>query len=118
MRFGYGGFWLGYLHKSNKPVHFNFTTRLGWGSIYFDQNWRNRNEFNYEPNPDFIDNVFVFIPQLEVEFNFFKWMKINVGAGYRVVAGVDKTYFGEKLFEQKDFNKPQASITLCFGYFK
>lgn len=120
IRFGYGGFWLGYIHQSEKPVHFGVSSRLGWGSIYFDQYYNSYNNIDYEyyVDPAFLDNVFVFVPQVEAEFNFFKWMKINIGVGYRVVAGVNKEYMGEPIFDKKDFNKPQGTITLMFGYFK
>ena len=115
--FGYGGFWLGYIHKSQNPVHFGVSTRLGWGSIYYDQYYKDVNN-HFPVDKDYLDNVFVFVPQIEAEFNFFKWMKINVGIGYRVVAGINKEYEGQLIFDKKDFNKPQATLTLCFGYFK
>ncbi len=117
INFGYGGFWLGYIHKSQNPVHFGVSTRLGWGSIYLNRFYNDIN-YEYQVDPAYLDNVFVFIPQLEAEFNFFKWMKMNVGIGYRVVAGINKEYLGEPLFDKKDFNKPQGTITLMFGYFK
>ncbi len=115
--FGYGGFWLGYIHKSQNPIHFGASTRLGWGSIYYDQDYNKPND-NFPVDKDYLDNVFVFVPQIEAEFNFFKWMKINVGVGYRVVAGINKEYAGQLIFDKKDFNKPQGTITLLFGYFK
>lgn len=117
--FGYGGFWLGYIHKSQKPIHFGASTRLGWGSIYYDQYYDYQDgDFNFQTDMDYLDNVFVIVPQIEAEFNFFKWMKMNVGIGYRVVTGINKEYAGEPLFDKKDFNKPQGTITLMFGYFK
>ncbi len=118
-RFGYGGFWLGYIHKNQKPVHFGISTRLGWGSIYYDVNYNNyyNNDYEYQADPNYLDNVFVLVPQIEAEFNFFKWMKMNVGVGYRVVTGINKEYMGELIFDKKDFNKPQGTITLMFGYF-
>lgn len=119
IRFGYGGFWLGYIYKSQKPVHFGASTRLGWGSIYFDQYYYNRDgDYNYQTDNAFVDNVFVLVPQIEAEFNFFKWMKMNIGVGYRIVTGINKTYNGQALFNKSDFNKPEGTITLMFGYFK
>ncbi len=115
--FGYGGFWLGYIHQSQKPIHFGASTRLGWGSIYYDQYYSDF-DYNFQTDKALLDNVFVIVPQIEAEFNFFKWMKMNVGIGYRVVTGIDKKYGGELLFDKKDFNKPEGTITLMFGYFK
>lgn len=114
--FGYGGFWLGYIHQSRKPVHFGVSTRLGWGSINFNEHDYG---INYQPDELYLDNVFILVPQVEAEFNFFKWMKLNVGLGYRVVAGINKKLgHPEPIYDKKDFNKPQATLTLCFGYFK
>ena len=86
--FGHGGFWLGYIHHSQAPIHAGISTKLGWGSI--DLNSTNKKYFDQR---EYRDNVFVAIPQIEAEFNFFKWMKLNVGVGYRFVAGIDKNYY-------------------------
>jgi hypothetical protein len=115
IEFGHGGFWLGYIHHSQAPIHAGFSTKLGWGSI---------NPWEEDKKPDYsselADHVFVIIPQLEAEFNFFKWLKLNVGVGYRFVTDVDKSYgwSDELIYDKKDFNKPQASMTLMFGFFK
>jgi hypothetical protein len=114
IEWGHGGFWLGYIHRSNAPIHAGISTKLGWGSIdIYDQ------DFNHS-STEFRDNVFVIIPQLEAEFNFFKWLKLNVGVGYRVVTGIDKKYSwsDELIYDKKDFNKPEATMTLMFGFFK
>ena len=39
-----------------------------------------------------IDHVFVITPQLDLNMNLLKWMRLNVGVGYRIVTGVDHTY--------------------------
>lgn len=118
-RFGYGGFWLGYIHQYQKPVHFGISTRIGWGSIYYDTYYYDNDyDYEYQADPTYLDNVFVIVPQIEAEFNFFKWMKMNIGLGYRVVTGINKEYMGEPIFDKKDFNKPQGTVTLMFGYFK
>jgi hypothetical protein len=113
--FGHGGFWLGYIHHSQAPIHAGISSRFGWGSI---SPW----EDDYKPNysSEFADHVFVIIPQLEAEFNFFKWLKLNVGVGYRFVTDIDKSYgwSDELIYNKKDFNKPQATMTLMFGIFK
>jgi hypothetical protein len=112
---GHGGFWLGYIHHSQAPIHAGISTKLGWGSI---------NPWEEDKMPDhsseLADHVFVIIPQIEAEFNLFKWLKLNVGVGYRFVTGIDKEYpwKTELIYNKNDFNKPQATMTLIFGYFK
>jgi hypothetical protein len=113
--FGHGGFWAGYIHHSQAPIHAGISSKFGWGTVdIYDHDFKNNNSSEYR------DHVFVFIPQLEAEFNFFKWLKLNVGVGYRFVTGIDKkyNYFDELIYDKKDFNKPQATMTLMFGYFK
>lgn len=116
IEFGHGGFWLGYIYKSTKPVHFGFSSKLGWGLIDL------KDYPNYYPIKEdiFRDNVFVAIPQVEIEINFFRWLKMNVGVGYRFVTGIDKPYLytEELIYDKKDFNKPEATMTLMFGFFK
>ncbi len=113
--FGHGGFWMGYIHHSEAPIHAGISTKLGWGSIDIYDTF---NKY-YDPS-ELRDNVFVIIPQLEAEFNFFKWLKMNVGLGYRVVTGVNKSYPGKSdpIYDKKDFNKPEGTMTLMFGFFK
>jgi len=120
--FGHGGFWLGYLHNSYKPVHWGVSTKLGWGSV--DLNRRQ----SYPDSPDFTydyfssDNVFVVNPQFEVEMNMLKWFKINASAGYQFVTGVNQTYTApdgtdRKFFTSSDFSSPMVNLSFVFGGF-
>lgn len=126
-RFGHGGFWLGYIHKSYKPVHFGASTKLGWGSASLsDQTYNSYNSNNYDESYNYYsivtDNVFVVQPQLEVELNLLKWFKINASAGYQFVTGFDKYYTNKQgnnvdFFDAKDFNQPVFNLTFAFGWF-
>jgi hypothetical protein len=115
IEWGHGGLWLGYIHHSQAPIHAGISTRIGWGAINL---WEE--DFKDDFSSDWTDHVFVAIPQIEVEFNFFRWFKANVGVGYRFVTGIDKTYYwsDELIYDKMDFNKPQATMTLMFGFFK
>lgn len=120
--FGHGGFWLGYLHKSYKPVHFGASTKLGWGSLAMTNDIYNQNYNEYEYYQIVNDGVFVITPQVEVELNLLKWFKINASAGYQIVTGVDKTYTDlsgqtQQFFEAKDYSKPMFDLTFAFGGF-
>ena len=116
--FGHGGLWLGYIHHRKEAIHWGVSAKIGGGAINL-------------MDPDFddsmrhgigIDGVFVFIPQLEVEMNIARWFKINIGAGYQMVTGVDKTYTNinnqvVNYYNSSDYNSPQASISFLFGGF-
>jgi hypothetical protein len=120
-QFGHGGFWLGYLHQSYKAIHFGISTKLGWGSVSLSDNYyKGEQDDHYYSLVN--DRVFVVTPQLEVEFNLFKWFKINTGVGYQFVTGVDYTYITpdngiKKFFDSKDFNQPMVNLSFVFGGF-
>lgn len=121
-QFGHGGFWIGYLHKSYKPVHFGASTKLGWGSLTMSNDIYDHNFDSYDYYHIAYDNVFVITPQIEVEMNLLKWFKINASAGYQFVTGVNQTYTetgGEqvKFFDGKDYNQPMFNLTFAFGGF-
>lgn len=116
--FGHGGFWLGYIHNRKEAIHWGVSTKIGWGAIGLcDADLENCDKGEIG-----IDNVFVFTPQVEIEMNMTRWFKINVGAGYRYVSGVDKTYVDadgltKKYYNSSDFNCPHLTIGLLFGGF-
>ena len=117
--FGHGGFWLGYIHKPLNAVHAGISSKIGWGQVSLYDPY-----FSYDPH-DYRarDGVFVFIPQLEVELNLFPWFKVNVGAGYRLVSGLNKTYKDPKrgdyvqYYQNSDFSSFEGSISFLFGWF-
>jgi len=116
--FGHGGFWLGYIHNRKEAFHWGVSSKIGWGAIGLcDADLENCDKGQIGT-----DNVFVLCPQVEVEMNMTKWFKINIGAGYRYVSGVDKTYtdsngINKKYYNSSDFNSPQLTIGLLFGGF-
>ncbi|MEN8225288.1 MAG: hypothetical protein ABFS05_08000 [Bacteroidota bacterium] len=122
-RFGHGGFWLGYIYKPHKVIHFSVNTKLGWGTVSLtDKLYRDPSD-RWESM--MYDNVFVITPELAVGLNLFKWMRLNAAVGYRFVSGVDKSYiykidevFYEKAYFESDaFNSVTGNITLAFGWF-
>lgn len=119
VEFGHGGFWLGYIHQPWKPIHFAVSSKIGWGALHlYDPNY----DKSYS-TADYNDAVFVVTPQIEVEFNMNTWLKINVGAGYRLVNGVNEYYTmtdgsTKKIFDPKDYSKPELTLNLYFGLFK
>ncbi|HOW26105.1 MAG TPA: hypothetical protein PK711_10600 [Bacteroidales bacterium] len=115
---GHGGFWLGYVNKSFKAIHPAASLKIGWGKIsLYDDNWNDYNPENYVAQ----DGIFTLIPQLEVEVNLTSWFKLNVGAGYRWMTGMDKQYSqGGTMYdyyESSDYSSPVGTISLLFGGF-
>ncbi len=116
--FGHGGLWLGYIHNRKEALHWGISSKFGFGAIGlidadFDDDSRARVG---------LDQVFVLTPQIEMEMNINRWFKVNIGAGYRFVSGVDKTYTNSNdkvvnFYKSSDFNSPQASISFLFGGF-
>lgn len=116
--FGHGGFWLGYIHNPKNAIHFGASAKLGWGQISVYDEFFNYAEFD---NFSGRDNIFAVNPQIEIEANFTSWMKVNIGVGYRLVAGIDKQYSlnGEVMnyYDSKQYNTPYANVSLMFGWF-
>ena len=122
-QFGHGGFWLGYIHQSHKPVHFGASTKLGWGSISLSDQTFNNVHGDIDDYYSLVsDEVFVITPQIEVEMNMLKWFKMNASVGYQFVSGVDKSYTNVngdqvKFFKSGDFNQPVVNLSFVFGWF-
>jgi len=122
-RFGHGGFWLGYIHNPKKAINFGGNLKLGWGSYSFTNKRYPYEEDSWETYA--LDNVFVITPQVDMNMNLLKWMRLSVGVGYRVVTGVDKTYYTmenntlvEKPYMEKNaLNSVTGNVTLAFGWF-
>jgi len=123
VNFGHGGFWLGYIHQSFKAIHFGASAKLGWGEVSLYQS----NTYDYYDQYFAGDNCFVFIPQAEAEINLAKWFKINVGVGYRLVSGLNRSYLylpdgasdpiEKQYYDSKDFNSFTGTVSFLFGWF-
>lgn len=108
LNMGYGGLEIGYVHASDKLVHFTVQTLIGVGGISHSE----RNEFvktNFEGDPD---AFFVIEPSMDVVLNVTRYFRFAVGASYRYISGVD--FSG---IDDSDLNGLSAQITLKFGSF-
>lgn len=114
---GHGGFWLGYIVNSFKAVHLSTSLKIGWGQISLYDAYYSYDPTDYMAN----DGVFVLIPQLEMEMNLTPWFKVNIGAGYRWMTGMDKQYFKDgtayDYYQSSDYSSPVGTISLLFGGF-
>ncbi|RMH69737.1 MAG: hypothetical protein D6675_11880 [Gemmatimonadetes bacterium] len=98
LKFGYGGFEMGYVIRPKELVHFSFNTLLGAGNVRLE---------NFE------DNFFVVEPALNMEINVTPNMRLGMGLSYRLVNGVDDNVW----VNDADLTNTVGVITLKFGKF-
>ena len=105
---GYGGLWLGVTTPSHKLVHAYISAKLAGGAVGitdFEDDW------DYDDNWD--DVTFVAIPEVGVELNIARWMRMSGSVGYRFVDGFE----GWGTYGKKDLNAPVYNLTFRFGWF-
>jgi hypothetical protein len=92
---GYGGLEFEYINSSDNLIHFTVYLLVGGGGV---------------SGPAVEDeSVFVFEPAVNGEVNFTTYLRVNAGAGYRWVTGVDSP--------GTDLNAFYGQITFKFGSF-
>lgn len=106
LNFGYGGFEMEYITNWDKLVHASFYLLIGGGGV-------NLKESNHDMswNKD-TNSFFVLEPAVNVELNIVKFFRINFGASYRFISGVDS--YG---LQNNNLAGPSAMLTLKFGKF-
>lgn len=85
IEFGYGGLWVGYNFNPESLLHFTADVKLGGGRVSYTQNNSYNNYYN---NSLYNASCYVVNPNLGVELNVFKYMRISASAGYRFVNGL------------------------------
>jgi hypothetical protein len=104
LRMEYGGFEIEYIHHSSKLIHWTVYTLLGSGRLEIRE---------HEPDRTYAkDNFFAYNASLNAELNVVKWCRLNIGAGYRAVYGVDV-----EGLKNSDISGPEAHVTVKFGKF-
>jgi hypothetical protein len=104
LRMEYGGLELEYIRHSAKLVHWTVQSLFGTGRVLLK-----------EHDPEFenaSDRIGVVDAGLNLEMNVVKWMRVNAGAGYRLVFGVDTDGLNEG-----DLGGGCVQVTLKFGGF-
>jgi hypothetical protein len=97
LEFGYGGLELEYINSSDNLIHFTIYTLIGGGGISTD--------FGE-------DGVFVLEPSANAELNITRYFRVNAGAGYRWVSGVDTPGLSTS-----DMSAFVGQLSLKFGAF-
>jgi hypothetical protein len=103
MDFGYGGVILECILGSRKLIHLSFNTLIGGGSVSYHRNW-----YEYT-DPDFF---FVMEPELDIELNVSRYLRIGVGGSYRWINGIQYSELSNR-----SMSGPAAVLTFKFGSF-
>lgn len=112
---GYGGLILEYRINPVQPVNIAFPLLIGGGGAAFStwgpNNWNNSHS---DPNDSMYnwDSYFVLEPGINIGINLLKFMRIDAGASYRLVQGLELPNTSSSMMS--GFN---AKIALKFGRF-
>jgi hypothetical protein len=103
IEFGYGGVEFGYIHDSNRLVHFTIGALIGGGGVTRNEDF----DVFYDD-----DAVFVLEPTADLELNVSRLVRIAAGGGYRLVTGTHAPGL-----DNGDLSAPFASLTVKIGKF-
>ena len=107
---GYGGLELEYLLSSSNVVHATFMTLIGAGGFMVNRLGGSNNNYNMFHRTTF----FIFEPAVNVEVNILTWLRVSVGAGYRMVTGIDATV-GNRVYNNSTISGLFGAGTIKFG---
>jgi len=90
---GYGGLLLEPIIAPKWPVHLSLPIIVGAGGISYIEKYliqkNDPDDEEWENRPVDSDAFFVFEPGVELEFNFFKFMRLSFGIYYRFTDNID-----------------------------
>lgn len=110
VKFGHGGFWVGYVPLQSKVLHPYASVRFGWGTAKYKAADLNDPD---DVKDEIKDNIFVLNPEFGFELNVFSFFRIAATGSYRLVNGIDDL----PNFADDDFSDFGATLTLRFGGF-
>ncbi len=109
-RAGWGGLYLQYAYKPNKVVHIIMSSLIGGGGL------------SYTPELDLMEEdidgeyessgFFIFEPGIGAEINFLKFFRMEVGASYRFIGGLNIPHSSDA-----DFSGLSINCAFKFGKF-
>ncbi len=101
IRFRHGGFWLGYTPNPHRVAHLYSSLKIGWGSARLR-----------EDGEDIAtDRLFALTPELGLEINLTRFVKMGISAGYRWVNGISKL----DGLDNESFSSPTGLLTFRIG---
>jgi hypothetical protein len=105
---GYGGFLVRYSVFTGGPLYGSVGGLVGAGATTLRRD--TGSDLREDLRDDAIDSFFVFEPQLSVQVDLLRWMRIGLQGGYRITSGL-----GHLGYTEKDMNGPTFGGTLQFG---
>ena len=107
---GWGGLYMEYINHPHKRIHLAASALIGAGGLVYTnpRDWDDDKKHEIYESSAF----FVFEPGIWIELNVFKFMRIDFGAAYRVVAGLDLPNT-----ENSDLSGPSLNMAVKFGSF-
>ena len=103
IHFKHGGLWLGYVSPPAKLLHFWGSVKLGWGKARLE----------IKEDAKYSDRIMALTPEIGIELNVTKFMRISLTGGYRMVSGLNKL----PGLTNKSFSSPVGILTFSFGGF-
>lgn len=83
----YTGFVAEYIHNSDKLVHWTAGTLLGGGGVGRREKWGRDYDWEDHDNVSDASGFFVAEPFANIEVNITKFLRLDIGASYRYIAG-------------------------------
>lgn len=103
---GHGGLWVGFTISPHSVLHLYGSGRIGWGAV--NVSLRDRT-LRY----DNLDKIFVATPEIGLEMNITRWMRVAGTIGYRYVEGVSES----RGYSNEDFRGTVVGLGLRLGWF-
>lgn len=116
----HGGLWLGFNAMQHKMLHPIASVKVGWGAV--DINFDELENYDFDPESeeswnirdnDALDNVFVSTPEIGLELNLTRFLRVSGTVGYRWVKGVDAA----SRYDVDSFDGVLGNVTLKLGWF-
>jgi hypothetical protein len=105
---GYGGFMIRYSLITGGLVYGSVGALVGGGAVALHRD--SGNDAMDDRHDAATDAFFVFEPQVSVQVNLLRWMRVGLQGGYRITSGIDQ--FG---YSEADINGLTLGGTLQFG---
>lgn len=108
LSFGYGGIEIGRVLAPRRAVHVTTSLLLGGGATsHHDRGWREG-----DPNTLPVDGFWLAEPEVQVETNVTRMLRVAIGGSYRFVHGARLQGLGDR-----DVRGASGSLTFTFGRF-
>jgi hypothetical protein len=108
LSFGYGGFEIGRVIRPTRVVHLTTSVLLGGGATsYHDRRWRDGDTGSLP-----VDGFWIAEPEVQLQVNVTRAMRIAVGGSYRAVHGARLAGPADR-----DLRGASGSLTFTFGRF-